>query len=54
MGDTARGGEPVILPGTGRWHAAGVTEGGLCEGLAQSHAPSTILRTVPLPVPGRI
>jgi len=33
-----------FLPGTGRWQSAGLTEG----------APSTTLRAVPLPVPGRI
>ncbi|NIJ07111.1 hypothetical protein FHS31_000693 [Sphingomonas vulcanisoli] len=43
-----------ILPGTGRWQAAGLTEGALDERSALPHAPSTMLRTVPLPVPGRI
>jgi len=43
-----------ILPGTGRWRAAGVAEGALYERCAQPSAPSTILRMVPLPVPGRI
>ena len=39
-----------ILPGTGRWQPVGLTEGGL-----RLHAaPSTMLRMVPIPVPGRI
>jgi hypothetical protein len=39
-----------ILPSMGRWQAAGLTEG-VCHLL---HARSTMLRMVPLPVPGRI
>jgi iron complex transport system substrate-binding protein len=44
----------MILPGTGRWQRAALTEG--ARGLAQRlrRAPTTILRMVPLPVPGRI
>jgi hypothetical protein len=47
-----------FLPGTGRWRAEGVTEGS--EPLRNRSTwldrpdPSTILRMVPLPVPGRI
>jgi hypothetical protein len=37
-----------ILPGTGRWQSAR-TEGGADT----ASGPSTILRMVPLPVPGR-
>jgi hypothetical protein len=40
----------MILPETGRWRAEGVTEE-VCHVLA---TPSTMLRMVPLPVPGRI
>ena len=51
-------GHPQILPGTGRWQCAALTEGGLlvAQHIAQPlwHAPSTPLRAVPLPVPGRI
>jgi hypothetical protein len=45
-----------ILPGTGRGTAArsGVVEGVLHQSLVQRMAPSTNLRLVPLPVPGRI
>ena len=46
-----------ILPGTGRWQSAGLTEGPhLAYGivLQERWAPSTMLRMVPLPVPGRI
>jgi hypothetical protein len=43
-----------ILPGTGRWRAEGVTEGARHLRCAQPGAPSTALRAVPLPVPGRI
>ena len=39
-----------ILPGTGRWQREALTEG---PG-AINYDPSTILRMVPLPVPGRI
>ena len=39
----------MILPGKGRWQP-----GGLTEGVRYLRAgPSTMLRTVPLPVPGR-
>src|SRR5438067_171651 len=39
----------LILPGTGRWQAEGLT-----EGVGALHdAPSTMFRMVPLPVPGR-
>jgi hypothetical protein len=40
----------MILPVPGRWQAAGLTEGGFTWRIT----PSTILRMVPLPVPGRI
>src|SRR5436190_5558975 len=41
--------DQMILPGTGRWRAEGVT-----EGLRRRWgSPSTMLRMVPLPVPGR-
>jgi hypothetical protein len=44
-----------ILPGTGRWQREALTEGGrLPSRRAWLHAPSTVLRTVPLRVPGRI
>jgi hypothetical protein len=39
----------MILPGTGRWRAAGVTEGALRSRCVQPNSPSTILRMVPLP-----
>ena len=45
----------TILPGTGRWQRAALT-----EGTRRKHRhtrrpiPSTMLRMVPLPVPGRI
>jgi hypothetical protein len=43
----------MILPGTGRWQAEGLTEG--LAGLLQlSASPSTSLWPVPPPVPGRI
>ena len=49
-----------ILPGTGRWQAPKAADGGaesspirLLEKL-MCRDPSTVLRTVPLPVPGRI
>jgi hypothetical protein len=43
-----------LLPGTGRGTAtrSGVVEGAYCS--AGLRAPSTMLRMVPLPVPGRI
>ena len=44
----------MILPGTGRWQAAGLTEGGFLIGCPLWRSPSTMLRMVPLPVPGRI
>ena len=43
-----------ILPGTGRWQREALTEGGCLKGCTQWPAPSTVLRPVPLPVPGRI
>ena len=45
----------MILPGTGRGGAtrSGVVEGALCERSVQPNSPSTSLRLVPLPVPGR-
>jgi hypothetical protein len=44
-----------ILPGTGRGTAAAGGGGGGSPPRNRSwHAPSTILRMVPLPVPGRI
>ena len=42
-------GTEKILPGTGRWQAKGLTEGVR----HMRPAPSTMLRMVPLPVPGR-
>ena len=42
-----------ILPGTGRWQAEGLTEGGFGKGRTLPHAPATMLRMVPLPVQGR-
>ena len=42
-----------ILSGTGSWRAAGATEGVLHERFTPGPAPSTTLRAVPLPVPGR-
>jgi hypothetical protein len=42
-----------ILPGTGRWHAEGLTEGAPHLRAPHRRAPSTSLRLVPLPVPGR-
>ena len=44
-----------ILPGTGRGTIAlAMVEGALCERSVQPQVPSTTLRAVPLPVPGRI
>ena len=43
-----------ILPHRGRGTARSAVEGSLHEGLRKWPAPSTILRMVPLPVPGRI
>jgi hypothetical protein len=44
-----------ILPGTGRWQPPGLTEGvRVPERRRVGRVPSTVLRTVPLPVPGRI
>jgi hypothetical protein len=45
-----------ILPGTGRWQRAALTEGARGTRFAPSPAPSTKSRSdlVPLPVPGRI
>ena len=50
---------PKILPGTGRGTARRVVEGALVRARAYRRrasppAPSTMLRMVPLPVPGRI
>jgi hypothetical protein len=42
-----------ILPGTGRWQPEGLTEG-LAPSRRGRGSPSTALRAVPLPVPGRI
>ena len=44
----------LILPGTGRWQREGLTEGGCLGSCASWPAPSTVLWTVPLPVPGRV
>jgi hypothetical protein len=43
-----------ILPGTGRWQAAGLTEGPCDWAQCARQRPSTAVRAVPLPVPGRI
>ena len=40
-----------VLPGTGRWREA--PEGVLLQRYCLRPAPSTMLRMVPLPVPGR-
>ena len=42
-----------ILPGTGRWQPLGLTEGRRLLAQRVWRAPSTTLRVVPLPVPGR-
>ena len=42
-----------ILPGTGRWQPAGLTEGSKPLVMMHRPDPSTTLRAVPLPVPGR-
>ncbi len=49
-------GNQKILPGTGRWQREALTEGGHLSALAALSLwdPSTTLRVVPLPVPGRI
>jgi hypothetical protein len=45
----------LILPGPGRWQPEGLTEGALVPARGFGwRAPSTTLRAVPLPVPGRI
>jgi len=44
----------MILRGTGRGTAQSVVEGALHTRSARPHSPSTMLRMVPLPVPGRI
>ena len=47
------GERPEILPGTGRWQPE--ADGGAVEiHSALQRRPSTMLRMVPLPVPGRI
>jgi hypothetical protein len=44
-----------ILPGTGRWQRETLTEGTRpAQRRSVSPIPSTILRMVPLPLPGRI
>lgn len=44
-----------ILPGTGRWQRAALTEGTRAvHRRAKTPIPSTILRMVPFPVPGRM
>jgi hypothetical protein len=48
-----------VLPGTGRWQSAGLTEGAFLSAGAtseESRAPSTtsLWLAVPLPGPGRI
>ena len=45
-----------ILPAPGRWQreAMAVGVGRLTQGCEARHAPTTTLRAVPLPVPGRI
>ena len=42
-----------FLPGTGRWQPGGLTEGALLLAQRLWTPPSTALRAVPLPVPGR-
>ena len=44
----------ALLPGTGGWRRAAVTEGGFPGRYAMSKAPSTtsLRDAVPLPVPG--
>ena len=44
----------MILPDTGRWQREALTEGARLMAHRLPHAPSTSLRLVPLPVPGRI
>jgi hypothetical protein len=44
-----------FLPGTGRWQPAGLTEGTLVpERQCGGRIPTTVLWTVPLPVPRRL
>jgi hypothetical protein len=43
-----------ILPGAGRWQRKALTEGAGHGVIRLPHSPSTSLRLVPLPVPGRI
>ena len=45
-----------ILPGAGRWQREALAEGARLRAQACvcSRAPTTTLRAVPLPVPGRI
>jgi hypothetical protein len=42
-----------MLPGTGRWQREALTEGIFRPAPRVRRIPSTILRMVPLPVPGR-
>lgn len=44
----------MILPGTGRWQAVGLTEGALLLVQRLLRIPAAVLRTVTLPVPERI
>ncbi len=45
----------IILPGKGRWQRVALTEGNRpTHRSSYPRIPSTILRMVPLPVPGRI
>src|SRR6185312_1946941 len=48
-------GDKTILPGTGRWQREALTEGALVlSRRCVRRTPSTMLRMVPLPVPGRM
>ena len=44
----------MILPYKGRWQGEALTEGGFHIGCPLWRSPSTILRMVTLPVPGRV
>ena len=48
------GGRMPILPGTGRWQREALTEGIFLKAQRVRRVPTTMLRMVPLPVPGRI